>query len=122
MALVLFVPFGEVCSLMHVLDDLPPADSGIVSAEANLAFLRAVGNDAHLSAAEIVVEQILEPHAFDAEYAPDIVWIVLSLCLHTVVAIRARVCRRRFEEIQYLVNWETRRRFFSVEVSQNRHA
>ena len=72
-ALVLFVPIFEIRRFVHVLDDLPPADPGIVSAEGNLAFLRAVRNDAHLGAAEIIVEKILKPHALDAEHAPVVV-------------------------------------------------
>ena len=32
-AFVFFVPVGEVSGLVHVLDDLPPADAGVVSAE-----------------------------------------------------------------------------------------
>ncbi len=52
---------------MHFFDDLPPADSGIGGAEGNFPFLRAVGNDAHFRAAEIVIEQVLKPHAGDEE-------------------------------------------------------
>ena len=55
---------------LHLLDDVPPADAGVVGAEADLAHLRAVRDDAHLGAAEVVVEEILEPHAGDEEHAP----------------------------------------------------
>ena len=33
MAFVLFVPFFEIRGLVHVLDDLPPANAGVVGAE-----------------------------------------------------------------------------------------
>src|SRR5215204_307544 len=55
-AAVLLVPLGEARRLVHVLDDLPPADAGVIRAERNLALLRAVRDDAHLGAAEVVVE------------------------------------------------------------------
>src|SRR5207237_4727835 len=69
MAFVLFVPFFEICSLVHVLDDLTPTNAGVVSAEGNFAFLSAVGNHAHLGAAEVVVEKVLEPHAFNTKHS-----------------------------------------------------
>jgi hypothetical protein len=47
---------------LHLLDDVPPADAGVVGAEADLPHLRAVRDDAHLGAAEVVVVEILEPH------------------------------------------------------------
>src|SRR5260370_25700559 len=81
-AAVFFVSFAEVGGLVHVLDDLAPADAGVVGAEGNLAFLSAVRNDAHLSASEVIVKKILEPHAFDAEHAPHIIWILSLLRLH----------------------------------------
>jgi hypothetical protein len=36
------------------------ADAGVVGAEGDFAFLRAVRDDAHLGAAEVAVEQVLE--------------------------------------------------------------
>ncbi len=57
---------------MHLLDDVAPADAGVVRAEADFAFLRGVGNDALLGAAEVVVEQILEPHAGDEQEVPAV--------------------------------------------------
>ena len=121
-ASVFFIPLAEVRGLVHVLDDLPPANAGVVSAEGDFAFLSAVRNDAHFRAAEIVVEEILKPHALDAEHAPDVVGISGVFRLHAIVAIGTRVCRRRFEEIQNLRDRKTFRRLFSVEVSQDRHA
>ncbi len=87
MPAVFFIPLGEVGGLVHILDDLSPADSGVVGAEGDLTFLCAVGNHAHLGAAEVVVEKILEPHTFDAEHTPDVVRVVGLFRLHTVVAI-----------------------------------
>src|SRR5215510_14355047 len=86
-ALVLLIPIFEVGGLVHVFDDLPPAHAGVVGAEGYLAFLRAVGNDTHLGAAEVIVEQILEPHAFNAEHAPVVGQVVLAGAGHPIVAV-----------------------------------
>ena len=72
-AAVLLVPLGQRGGHVHLLNDVAPADAGVVGAEADLAFLRGVGNDALLGAAEVVVEQILEPHAGDEEEVPAVV-------------------------------------------------
>ncbi len=64
------VPLGDGGVGLHLLEDVPPAGAGVVGAEADLAELGAVGDDAHLGAAEIVVEQILEPHPRHEEDAP----------------------------------------------------
>src|SRR4029077_18296080 len=66
------VPFGDGRVLVHVLDDLAPAYAGVVRAEGNFALLRGIGDDAHFGATEIVVEQILEPHAGDEQEVPGI--------------------------------------------------
>src|SRR6185503_2671877 len=79
---ILFIPLGQARGLVHVLDDLTPANAGVVSAEGNLAFLSAVRNHAHLSATEVVIKEILEPHSLDAEHAPDVVSIS-SLLRHS---------------------------------------
>src|SRR5262249_46887895 len=55
---------------VHLLDDLAPADAGVVGAEADLSRLRRVGDDAHLGAAEVVVEEVLEPHPGDRQQPP----------------------------------------------------
>ena len=57
---------------MHLLDDVAPAHAGVVSAEGDFAFLRGVRDDALLGAAEVVVEEILEPHAGDEEEVPAV--------------------------------------------------
>src|SRR5438552_7465915 len=62
---MLFVPLTHSRVLVHVLDDVAPANPRVVGAETDLALLSAVRNDAHLSAAEVIVEKILEPHTGD---------------------------------------------------------
>src|SRR5579872_1140011 len=69
---VSLVPLGYGRILVHVLDDLPPAYAGVICAEGNLALLRGVGNDAHFGAAEVVVEEILEPHTCDEQEVPRV--------------------------------------------------
>src|SRR5881227_777030 len=53
---MLLVPFRDGCILMHVLNNVAPANAGIVGAETNLTFLGSVRNDAHLRPTEIVIE------------------------------------------------------------------
>src|SRR6266446_2821101 len=72
MTTMLFVPFRNGCILVHVLNDIPPADPCIVSTEANLALLCAVRNNAHLRAAEVVIKQILKPHTSDKQEVPTV--------------------------------------------------
>src|SRR4029077_18782407 len=69
------VPLGDGRVLVHVLDDFAPADAGVVGAEGNFTLLGGVRNDAHLGAAEIVVEKILEPHAGKEEEVP---WVLAA--------------------------------------------
>src|SRR5215469_4409193 len=61
-ASMLVVPLGEGRGHVHFLDDVAPAHAGVIGAEADFAFLRRIGNNALLGAAEIVVVKILEPH------------------------------------------------------------
>src|SRR6266852_3551365 len=68
----LVVPLGERGGHVHLLDDVAPADAGVVRAEGNFAFLGRVGDNALLSAPEIVVEQILKPHTGDEQEVPAI--------------------------------------------------
>src|SRR6266403_3311827 len=72
---VLLVPLRDGRVLIHVLDDFPPADARVVRAEGNFALLRRVRNDAHFGAAEIVIEQVLEPHSGDHQEIP---WVRLT--------------------------------------------
>src|SRR5437763_495029 len=69
---VILVPLGDGRILVHIFDDLPPAHAGVVGAEADFTLLGGVRNDAHFSAAEIIVEKILEPHAGDEKEVPRI--------------------------------------------------
>src|SRR5689334_23378133 len=64
------VPLGDAGRVLHLLDDLPEADPGIVSAERDLPELGAVRDDAHFGAPEVVVEEILKPHAGHEQEAP----------------------------------------------------
>src|SRR6267143_1528131 len=82
---VILVPLGDGRVLVHVFDDVAPAHAGVVRAEADFALLRAVGDDAHFGAAEVVVEKILEPHAGDEEEVPGIL-----AALHGVVKLTIR--------------------------------
>ena len=83
---VLLVPLGERGGHVHLLDDVAPADAGVVGAEGNFAFLRGVGNDALLGAAEIVIEQILEPHAGDEQEVPAVAAALLDVVHRAVLA------------------------------------
>src|SRR5258707_10389489 len=67
-----FVPLGDGRVLVHVLNYVAPTDSSIVSAKANFTFLRSVGNNAHLGAPEVVIEQILKPHSRDKQEVPTV--------------------------------------------------
>ncbi len=71
-ASMLFVPLGQRGGHVHLLDDVSPTHTGVVGAEADLAFLGRVRNDALLRAAEVVVEEILEPHTCDEQEVPTI--------------------------------------------------
>src|SRR5271166_2505197 len=83
---VLLVPLGESRGHVHLLDDVAPAHAGVVGAEADFAFLRGVGNDALLGAAEVVVEQVLEPHAGNEQEVPAIAAAALDVGLGTITA------------------------------------
>src|SRR5258706_3881255 len=72
MLAVRLIPLGDGRILVHVLNDFAPAYAGVVRAEGNFALLRGVRNDAHFGAAEIVVKEILEPHAGDEEEVPRV--------------------------------------------------
>ena len=90
MAAVLLIPLGEGGRHVHLLDDVAPSHAGVVGAEADLAFLRGVGDDALLGAAEVVVEQVLEPHAGDEEEVPAVLAALLDV-LKSAVALDAAV-------------------------------
>ena len=91
---VLLVPLGERGGHVHLLDDVAPAHAGVVGAEGDLAFLRGVGDDALLGAAEIVIEQILEPHAGDEEEVPAVAAALLDVVHGAVGGRPCRSCGR----------------------------
>src|SRR6202021_984563 len=69
---LLLGPLGWRGRHVHLFDNVAPADARVIRAEADLAFLRRVRNNALLGAAEVVVEEVLEPHAGDKEKIPAI--------------------------------------------------
>src|ERR1041385_1633941 len=69
---VLFVPLGERGRHVHLLDNVSPTHASVVGAEGDFAFLRGIRNDALLGAAEVVVEQVLEPHSGDEQEVPAV--------------------------------------------------
>ena len=69
---VLVVPFRERGCHVHLLDDVAPAHTGVVGTEGNFTFLRGIRNNALLCAPEIVIEQILEPHAGNKQEVPTV--------------------------------------------------
>jgi hypothetical protein len=98
---VFFVPLGEGGRHVHLLDDVPPTHTRVVSAEGNLAFLRRVRNNALLGAPEVVIEQILEPHSGDEQEVPTIRTPLLNIGHRAIpghFAIRARNCLLRHAE------------------------
>ena len=100
---LLLVPLGERRRHVHLLDDVAPAHAGVVRAEGNLAFLRGVRNDALLGAAEIVVEQILEPHAGDEQEVPAVRAALLDV-VHGAVAGDLAVTSCFFDMPKHLSN------------------
>src|SRR5437870_1413333 len=94
---VLLVPFGDGRGLVHVLDDLPPTDSGVVRAEGDLTELGRVRNDAHLGTAEVVIEKVLEPHSGDKQEVPWIVPPFLDVVHRPVAADLAVTLARQAE-------------------------
>src|SRR6202163_1551941 len=69
---VLLIPLRKSGRHVHFLDNVPPAYAGIVGTEGNFAFLRRVWNNALLGPPEVVVEQILEPHAGNEQEVPTV--------------------------------------------------
>ena len=109
---------------MHLLDDVAPADAGVVGAEGNLTLLRGIRDDAHLGAAEVVVEQILEPHARDEQEVPAIRAAYLDVPLGSVRAdapiIVPSRAERLVEFLQQIDELEVGRRLERVVVLHQR--
>src|SRR5262249_29306309 len=97
MTAMLLVPFREGWRHVHRLDDVPPRDPGVVGAEGNLALLRGIRNDAHLGTPEVVVEEILEPHACDEQEVPAIGTTLLDVRHRAVAADLAVILSSRAE-------------------------
>src|SRR5688572_23306762 len=72
MAALVGIPLGQGGGHVHLFNDIAPTDAGIVSTEADFAFLRGVRDDALLGAAEIVIKEILEPHSGNEQEVPTI--------------------------------------------------
>src|SRR6266481_4101846 len=72
MAAMLFIPLGERGGHVHLFNDVAPAHAGVVSAETDFAFLRGIGNNALLSAAEVVIIEVLEPHSSNEQEIPAV--------------------------------------------------
>src|SRR5581483_10815147 len=114
MPAVLFVPLRNGRILVHVLDDVSPADSGVVGTEADFAFLSSVRDDAHLRAAEVVVKEILEPHTGDEQEVPAIRTAFFNIFLATIAADLAVILAGQTEGfvefLEQLIEIELRRR------------
>src|SRR5262245_32735688 len=86
MTSVLLLPLRDGRVLVHVLDDVSPTNTCVVSTEGDFTFLSSVRNDAHLSASEVVVEEILEPHTRDKQEVPAIGTTHLNILCTSVTA------------------------------------
>src|SRR5437868_1684057 len=121
---MLLIPLRDRRVLVHVLDDVSPTDSRVVSAERDFAFLRAVRNDAHFCATEIVVEEILEPHARNEQEVPTVGPTLLNVALSAIAAHPAVIlttqAKRLIELLEQLVKSELRGRLVWVVVLQKR--
>jgi hypothetical protein len=62
MPAMLFVPLGERSRHVHLLDNVPPTHTSVVSAERNLTLLCCVRDDALLRAPEIVAFLLMPKH------------------------------------------------------------
>ena len=127
MASVLVIPLGKSGRHVHLLDDVPPAHASVIGAEGNLAFLRRVRNDALLGAAEIVVEQILEPHSGDKEEVPavfaaplDVFWGALAGGAAVLLVGILRGSERLIELHQQIFELEVRRGLKRIVVAHER--
>src|ERR1700685_726086 len=72
MPAMLLVPLGQTRRHVHLLDDVPPTHPSVVGAEGDLTLLGGVRDNALLGPSEIVVEQILEPHARHKQQVPAV--------------------------------------------------
>src|SRR5690349_1225617 len=100
---MLLIPLSHRRVLVHVLDDVSPTDSRVVRAEGDFTFLRAVRDDAHFSATEIVVEEILEPHTRDKQEVPAIGTAHRDVLLAAIAAHLAVVLASQTERLVKLL-------------------
>src|SRR6266705_7045818 len=118
---ILFVPLGQSRSHMHLLDDLTPANTGVVCTERDLTFLSRVRDDALLGAAEVIVEQVLKPHSCYEQKVPPVcatLFDVLNGSITRYLAvILARGAKGLVEFLQEVRQPEVRRRFVWIIVS-----
>src|SRR5215216_5135315 len=118
MPAVLLIPLRHGRILVHVLDNVSPTNARVVSAEGDFAFLCAVRNDAHLRAAEVVVEKILEPHSRDEQEVPAIGTALFNIFPAAVAShlavLFARQAKRLVKLLEELVQRELRRRLVRV--------
>src|SRR5687768_2494691 len=84
MLAILAIPFGYARGLVHVFDDLSPADTRVVGTERDFSQLGCIRDDAHLGAAEVIVEQILEPHTGNKQEIPRIIPALFDVFNRTV--------------------------------------
>src|SRR6201992_4357109 len=121
---MLLVPLGEGGGHVHLLDDVAPAHAGVVGAEADLTLLSGVGDDALLGAAEVVVEEILEPHAGDEEEVPAVSAALLNVGHGAVggdfAVVLSGSAEALIELLEKVDDFEVRRSLRRVVVAQER--
>src|SRR6185295_15091878 len=121
---MLLIPFRDGRVLVHVLDDVSPTDTRVVSTERNFAFLSTVRDDAHFRATEVVVEQILEPHTRDKQEVPAIRTTLLDIVYATITADFAVVltgqAKRLVKLLEEFIKRKLRWRLVRVVVLQKR--
>src|SRR6185312_456511 len=124
MASVLLVPLGEGRCHVHLLDDVAPSDAGVVGAEADFTFLRGIRDDALFGTAEVVVEQVLEPHAGDEQEVPTVSAALFDVGHSTVAgnfAVVAAGCAKALVELgEKVCDFEVLRRLARIVVAEQR--
>ena len=121
---VLFIPLCDGRILVHVLNDVAPANAGVVSAETDFTLLRTIRDDAHFGSAEVIVEQILKPHACDEEEVPAVRATLLDVIFGAfavnATVILARQAEGLVELLEQLVEREVRWRLVRVVMLKKR--
>src|SRR6185436_2368515 len=121
---MLLIPLRDSRVLVHVFNNVPPANTRVVSAEGNLTFLSSVRNDAHLGAPEVVVEKILEPHSCDEQEVPAIrparCDVLRGAIAGDLTVVFSGQAKRLVKLLKELVKRKLRRRLVRVVVLQKR--